>query len=136
MIPSIVMRLLTNKYVIGLILLSLTVLYISHLKSSVEKLKKDKAQLELIVEQQKLIVENIKKDVEKVLKSKDDYIKEREKLIQEKDKLEKTLNRQNSKKKSLEELATKKTSLIQKKINRATDEVFKCFEQISNNKEC
>lgn len=50
--------------------------------------------------------------------------------------LKKVLYRENQGKKSLEELATKKTSLIQLKINKATEEVLKCFENISRDKPC
>lgn len=50
--------------------------------------------------------------------------------------LKEVLYRENQRKKSLEELAIKRTSLIQLKINKASQEVLNCFESIARNESC
>lgn len=135
-LPAIVGSILTNKYVIGLIAALALIIYIQHLRHSVESLKTENSALETQVETQKKTIENIKKDVEAVSKAKEDVLAERERLDKKKKELEETIYRENKKKKSLEELALKKTTLIQKKVNAATKQVFECFELISKGGDC
>ena len=135
-IPAIVGSLLTNKYVLALIAAGALFIYIQNLRWSVDSLTTEKAALESTVKTQAETIKHIKEDVEKVTKSRDEIAKEKEKLDKETKELTDTLHRENKKKKSLEELALKKTSLIQLKVNKATKEVFECFELISNGGDC
>lgn len=140
MIPPVILSFLGNKYVIGtLVVLTLvgsTGGYIWYLRSTNDTLREEKKELTIAVEQQHRTIERLKEDVEDVIKAKDEIAEEKEKIAKKHSDLEKTLNRENRKKKSLEELAIKKTSLIQKKVNRATKEVFDCFEIITRGGDC
>lgn len=136
MIPPFVASILFNKYTAALVVVLSVLGYIYFLRSSVDTLEKEKAALVLVVEQQKQALEQFKKDIKAVVAAKDEYIKATEDLANKKKELEETLYRENKKKKSLEELAVKKSSLIQKKVNNATDEVFKCFEALSAGGDC
>ena len=51
-------------------------------------------------------------------------------------KLKEKLYRENRGKKSLEELAVGKSKTVQRLINDATEDVLKCFENISENRKC
>lgn len=126
----------TNKYVLGSILVISAAGYIWRLHTENDTLQEQKQKLIMAVEQQGKAIERMKKDVIKVVKARDDIAKEVERVSKEKKELQDTLNRDSKKKKSLEELAIKKTGLIQLKVNKATQEVFDCFELITQGGDC
>jgi len=134
--PPQILALIFNKYTAAIVLVLSVLGYIYFLRHSVEVLQKEKTELLLVVEQQKRAVEQMQKDIANVVKAKDDLVAAKESLDAEKKKLEETLYRETKKKKSLEELAQKKTTLVQKLVNKATQEVFDCFEVISAGGDC
>jgi predicted nucleic acid-binding Zn-ribbon protein len=78
----------------------------------------------------------MRKDYDDIIQAKEDLSKEVETLQEKQKTLEETIYRENRGKKSLEELATKKTSLIERMINRATEQVFQCFVEVSKGEVC
>jgi predicted nucleic acid-binding Zn-ribbon protein len=112
--------------------------YIYHktTQARIETLLKENGRLELVIQQQKDAIEQIQKDYKSVIESKDELSKKIEQTQTEVQELREKLFRENLGKKPLEELATKKTTLIEKKINKATEEVFKCFELLSQGGDC
>ena len=134
-LPALLPLLLNRNLWIFVAILSALV-YVHLLRQSVLRLEKQNRDLLVVVEQQHRTITQMKLDVERVIKARDDLAKTKELLESERRSLTDTLYRENRKKKSLEELARKRTTLIQTKVNRATDEVFKCFEELSRGGEC
>ena len=118
----------------GLTLVSVS-FYIYYLISSaqIESLKRDNIDLQKKLKDKELIISLMKQDYENI---NSDLNAEIQKSKEENDDLKKKLFRENQNKKSLEELATKKTSLIEKIINKGTENVLTCFETISYGGEC
>lgn len=129
-----------NRYVIGA--LSLTALIVSfyiyylHATHTIETLTRNNVELETALNEQKQITADLEKNYTKVLEARESLQKEIEKARVESDKLQETLTREARNKKSLEELARKKTSLIEKKINNATEKTLNCFEKITEGGDC
>ena len=121
----------------GLTLVSVS-FYIYYLISSaqIESLKRDNIDLQKKLKDKELIISLMKQDYENIIKINSDLNAEIQKSKEENDDLKKKLFRENQNKKSLEELATKKTSLIEKIINKGTENVLTCFETISYGGEC
>jgi hypothetical protein len=122
----------------GTFVLVVLAFYVYHktTQARIENLLKENGRLEIIVQQQKTAIEQIQKDYKSVIESKDELSKQIENTQTEVQELREKLFRENLGKKPLEELATKKTSLIEKKINKATEEVLKCFELLSQGGDC
>lgn len=112
--------------------------YIYYLRSEnkIQTLSQENKKLEQMVEQQKVAIESLKKDYTKIIQIKDDLNKQVVNSQKTVETLRNKLHRENEGKRSLEELATKKTSLIERLINNATEKVLRCFELISEGKEC
>lgn len=112
--------------------------YIYYLQSShkIETLSRDNAELQLVIEQQKRTIENIKTDYNKIIAAKDELAREIKQTQTEVEELREKLFRENLGKKPLEELATKKTSLIERKINKATEKEFRCIEKLTQGGDC
>ena len=134
--PPFLLQLILNKYTAALVLLLSVLGYIYFLRSSVATLRSENTTLVLTVEQQQKVIAQVQADVKSVIAAKDAYVTAAEDLAKKKKALGDTLYRENRKKKSLEELAIKKTALIQKKVNDATQKVFKCFQVISKGGNC
>ena len=129
-----------NRYmvVIGAFLSLCLAFYLYHLKATIaiNNLTEERNQLKKTVEQQIETLNKVQEDYKKIIKARDDLETENQTLHDKERKLRESLYRENKQKKSLEKLAMKKTSLIQKKINEATKKVIECFEQISTGGEC
>lgn len=112
--------------------------YIYYLRTShlIESLNREKQQLEQIVEKQQKQMELLKESYKKIIASKEELTKQILDAQKELDELRNKLFRENHGKTSLEELARKKPKMVEKIINKATEEVLSCFETISNGKEC
>lgn len=135
-IMSFVTSLLGNKYVlIGLFVVS-SLLYVNHLRTSNATLRNEKIKLEQTIVEQQEAVAALKRDIKQIVESNNIVAEEKTKLENEKKALDETLYREKQKKKSLEELALKKTTLIEKLVNAATKKVFNCFEVISQGGDC
>lgn len=126
----------TNKWVLIGIASAGLFFYVQHLRSANEELRNDKAALEVSVETQKETIKQILEDHKDITEAKTKIQEKVAKLEESSRKLEETLYRERRRKKSLEELAIKRASLIQKLINKATQKQFDCFELISQGKEC
>ena len=129
-----------NRYVIGFVSLAFFLLscfaYYTYASSKIELLEKDKAHLQEVIEEQKRQIETIKKNYEELIRTKDELSREIEDIRQkEQEAIEKIL-REERDKKSLEELALKKSKLVENAVNRATQNVFECFEIISLGGDC
>jgi predicted transcriptional regulator len=137
---NILLSLLANKYVIGTVL-ALTVfggayLRYSYVVSERDDLEKQLQIQEFTNEQQKITIQTLQENYKKVLDSQKNFTEEVAKLQEVSKDLDKVLNREQQGKKTLGELAKKKKSLIEKKVNNATQKVFDCFESISRNETC
>ena len=129
-------RFLANKYVIMAVTAAGLWFTYNHMSNKIDSLETEKAIKEKTIQEQIVTIEQQKRDYEKIIISKkefEDTIKELEKTTSE---LREVLYRENKGKKSIEELARKKTKLIEKKVNAATEQVFDCFESISNDEDC
>lgn len=129
-----------NRVVIGVVSLAFFLLscftYYTYASSKIELLRKDNERLVREIDEQRKIISTLKQNYENLVKTKDDLEREiddiRKREQEEIDKLE----RENFKKRSLEELALKKSRLVENAVNRATQNVFRCFEIISLGGDC
>lgn len=119
-----------------LTLISSFVIYYKIAQSRIETLTKENGRLELVVEQQKQAIEQIQQSYKEVIVSKDELAKQIQDTQIEVQELREKLFRENLGKKPLEELATKKTTLIEKKMNKATQELFNCLELLTRGGDC
>lgn len=129
-----------NRYliIVALFVALCTAFYIYFLQASstIDRLETENTNLKVVVQQQIDAFNKMRKDYDEIIKAKDDLSKEIVDLQERQKVLEDTLYRENRGKKSLEELATKKTSLIERMINRATEKVFQCFVEVSKGGVC
>jgi predicted RNase H-like nuclease (RuvC/YqgF family) len=134
------MSLLANRYVIGFLLiasvLSTAGVYYYRTSAKIERLSKENAELTILVHSQEKAIELLIKESEAVRQRLLTFQLAERKAGEKIKELEDKLNRKARGKKSLGELALKKSSLIEKKANLATKEVFKCFKDISKGKDC
>jgi len=105
-------------------------------QNRIDTLTRQRDELERVVEQQKKAIEQIQKDYTQVIQSKDELTKQIQDTQTEVQELKEKLFRENLGKKPLEELATKKTTLIEKKINKAIEDVFRCLELLTQGGDC
>jgi septal ring factor EnvC (AmiA/AmiB activator) len=143
MIISVIMilkKLWDNKIALAVGSLSLVSIsfYVYYLitSSHIKTLEMENENLNKKIKDQELIISMMKQDYEKIIKINSEISEQNDKNKKENDKLKKQLLRENENKKSLEELATKKTSLIEKIINKGTQNVLTCFEIISSGGDC
>lgn len=127
-----------NKYVVGALLLVSVFLgvYIYYLQTSNKIIRLQNNQLTETVSLQSNVIQQLKNDAKQKEESLKEISRVKEELQTKVNEIEKTLYRENNNKKSLEELATKKTSLVEKKVNDATDRVLRCFETLSRGGDC
>jgi phosphopantothenate synthetase len=78
----------------------------------------------------------LKVNYDAIIKAKDELSTEVQTLKEQQRQEEQKIYRENDNKKSLEELAVKKTGLVQKVINKATKKAFDCFVTISEGGDC
>lgn len=133
-------RIWDNKVLLalgGLTLLSAS-FYVYYLITSaqIKSLKQENIDLQKKVKDQELIISLMKEDYTKIIKINSELSEKVESNKKEIDELRNKLFRENKNKKSLEELATKKTNLIEKIINKGTEKVLTCFEVISSGGDC
>ena len=105
-------------------------------QNRIDTLTRQRDELERVVDQQKKAIEQIQKDYTQVIQSKDELTKQIQDTQTEVQELKEKLFRENLGKKPLEELATKKTTLIEKRINKATEDVFRCLELLTQGGDC
>lgn len=129
-----------NKSVVLLVSLlsTLAIFYVyhNHISSKIESLERDNIVLQEELKTKEIIMKNMRDNYEKIIVSRDELVKEIKTSKEELEKLKDTLSRKDKGKKSLEELARKKTSLIEKRINKATKNVLECFEVLSSGGDC
>ena len=131
------LKLLLNKYVLGFLGIAGIVGYILIMRANLHALQKSNVELTNLAETRLIIINRIKDDYEQIVKIRDQLVQARIQLEEDKAKLEKTLWREKqSNKKSLEELAIARRTLIESKINNATKENLKCFEALSRGETC
>lgn len=134
------LKFLLNKYVLGGFAIFLVVgscfIYYMWSQNKIETLKIQVSQLEKIAEGQKKVIEKQKKDYDDIIASNRNLVEKTEELKTSNRKLSDKLYRETEGKKSLEELALKKSKLIEKLINGGTKDVLRCFELISLGEEC
>lgn len=111
-------------------------LYHLHATHKIESLEQEKKELTRLVEDQKRQIETIRVNYDAIIKAKDELSTEIQTLKDQQRKEEEKIYRENRNKKSLEELAIRKTGLVQKAVNKATKKVFECFVTISQGGDC
>lgn len=129
-----------NRYVIGVVsalffLLSCYTYYL-YTSNKIESLQTQNKELSRQLEEQAKKLEALTKNYQEIIKAKDELSTEVERLKVELREEEEKIYREIDNKKSLEELAEKKAKLVEKAINRATQNVFDCFEVISLGGDC
>lgn len=133
-------KLWDNRVLVGIGTFAFLVVsfYIYYLQAShkIDTLSRDNAELQLVIAYQKRTIENIKTDYNKIIVAKDELAREIKQTQTEVEELREKLFRENLGKKPLEELATKKTTLIEKKINKATEKEFRCIEKLTQGGDC
>jgi predicted nuclease with TOPRIM domain len=110
--------------------------YIGHLQSSNEILRQNNAKLEASNQAQQETIKKIQEDHAAIIKAKDTLAEKLDELKKERTELVDQLDRESKKKKSIEELARKKSKLVEKAINNGTAEALKCFETLSVDGKC
>lgn len=111
-------------------------LYYSHASSKIANLISETVTLSRLVEQKDRIIISLKQDYESVLAAKEQLTNVVSTSASEIEELRKKLFRENSGKKSLGVLATHKPGLVETRVNNATEQVFHCFEVLSEGREC
>ena len=133
-------KLWDNRIVIVLgafgVLIASFYLYYTIASSRIDELTHQNQELQIIIEQQKKAIEQIQRDYKQVIESKDELNKQIQDTQTEVQELREKLFRENQGKRPLEELATKKTTLIEKKINKATQDVLSCLELLTRGGDC
>lgn len=129
-----------NRYVVisGGVIVLLLAFYSYHLYASgrIESLERDNKELTRLVEDQQRQIDAIKVNYDAIIKAKDELLIEVQALKDQQRKEEDKIYRENRNKKSLEQLAIKKTGLVQKVINKATKKAFDCFVTLSEGGDC
>lgn len=129
-----------NRYVIGVITVLFFLLscytYYLYTSKKIESLQTQNENLSRQVEEQERRIEELTKNYEEVIKAKEQLSKEIDTIKEDLRKEEEKIYREMDNKKSLEELAQKKSKLVENAINRATQNVFDCFEIISRGGDC
>lgn len=137
---AVVLRLITNKYVASilavLILASSAYFYYWWSSSKLKAQSQEIIRLSEIVETQQEEIQKLDRNYKAIVKSHNDLFDETIRIRSQTRDLARVLYREHDKKKSIEELALSKTSLIEQKVNRATADVLNCFEKISIGEEC
>lgn len=129
-----------NRIVIGIVSLAFVLLscfaYYKYTTVKIELLEKENARLIQEVEEQKRAIERIKQNYENLIKTKDDLAREIDDIRRKEQEEIDRIHREQQNKRSLEELAIKKSKLVENAVNRATQNVFQCFEIISLGGDC
>jgi len=110
--------------------------YYKYNQNLVERLRTEKSLLDLQVSQQKKAIESIQRDFKIIIENRQKLEKELEASRKESEKLRETLFRENQGKASLEELARARPGLVERRVNDATNNVFRCFEKLSAGESC
>lgn len=129
-----------NRYIIATFFVMMILVsfygYYMHASSRIESLERDNTYLNKVIQDQQRQIETIQKNYEEIVKAKDELFVEVENIKQQQKREEEKIFRENQKKKSLEELAIKKSKLVQNAVNKATKRVFECFETLSEGGDC
>jgi len=129
-----------NRFLVvsGSVVVLLLAFYAYHLHASgkIETLQRDNQELSRRVEEQQKQIDTLKVNYDSIIKAKDELLVEVQALKEQQRKEEDKIYRENRDKKSIEELAIKKTALVQKVINKATKKVFDCFVTLSEGGDC
>lgn len=132
--------LLGNRFVVQTVLISLAIAsalaYVKWTQHTIDKLRSERAQLEIAVETQQRTIDKIQVDFVQITQSRDRVASELSQARKERDELRETLFRETRGRLALEELARAKPKLIEKAVNNGTSDVLKCLETISNQEQC
>jgi hypothetical protein len=122
-----------NTIIALLIISTVTFIYVRDVnqKNKISDLSRTNEILNLSVQQYKKTLENVQKDIEKVKTANKDLISLNHKLSDEKIELEKILFRERRGKKPMDQISVKAPERIQYRVNKATQEVFRCLEIIT-----
>lgn len=132
--------LFNNKYLLliasGLFIVLTSFTYYLYTTNKIEKLELENLNLTKTVEQKEKYIQNLKFDYDKILKSKDELfntVNKSNKLISN---LRVQLERKQAGKKSIEDLAYAKPTLVEGYINKRIKAQLNCFKYIDLNGEC
>lgn len=132
--------LLTNKYVMGFVLLVLVLsscfAYYKYSSAKIDSLTKKTVELEAIVAQKEQYIESLKVDYTKILKSKTDLEELNQKYSKSINSLRDKLNREARGKMSMSEMASKKPNLIEKYMNEEIKRQLDCIKNINDKEDC
>jgi hypothetical protein len=128
--PAVLKTLLIGGLLIG----GLT--YYKHIQNDRERLRNENTLQKFANEQQKETIKTLQEDFRKIIEANNQLNIQLEKNRKETEKLRDVLFRETQGKASLEELARGKPSLVERRINSATQDVFNCLENISKRQPC
>ena len=119
-----------------LIIVVSSIVYVKYTQNQIDTLTQDNELLQLEIEEQHRVIDSLQNDIQSIIESRDKLSELLIKSNNEITELKEKLYRENQGKQSLEQLAIKKPQLVENIVNKATKDVFDCFESLIDNQEC
>jgi len=119
-----------------LIIVVSSIVYVKYTQNQINALTQDNELLQLGIEEQHRVIDSLQNDIQLIIESRDKLSELLIKSNNEITELKEKLYRENQGKQSLEQLAIKKPQLVENIVNKATKDVFDCFESLIDNQEC
>lgn len=119
-----------------LIIVVSSIVFVKYTQNQINALTQDNELLQLGIEEQHRVIDSLQNDIQSIIESRDKLSELLIKSNNEITELKEKLYRENQGKQSLEQLAIKKPQLVENIVNKATKDVFDCFESLIDNQEC
>ena len=119
-----------------LIIVVCSIVFVKYTQNQINALTQDNELLQLGIEEQHRVIDSLQNDIQSIIESRDKLSELLIKSNNEITELKEKLYRENQGKQSLEQLAIKKPQLVENIVNKATKDVFDCFESLIDNQEC
>ena len=119
-----------------LIIVVSSIVFVKYTQNQINALTQDNELLQLEIEEQHRVIDSLQNDIQSIIESRDKLSELLIKSNNEITELKEKLYRENQGKQSLEQLAIKKPQLVENIVNKATKDVFDCFESLIDNQEC
>jgi len=120
----------------ALLIVVSSIVYVKYTQNQIDTLTQDNELLQLGIEEQHRVIDSLQNDIQLIIESRDKLSELLIKSNNEITELKEKLYRENQGKQSLEQLAIKKPQLVENIVNKATKDVFDCFESLIDNQEC
>ena len=120
----------------ALLIVVSSIVFVKYTQNQINALTQDNELLQLGIEEQHRVIDSLQNDIQSIIESRDKLSELLIKSNNEITELKEKLYRENQGKQSLEQLAIKKPQLVENIVNKATKDVFDCFESLIDNQEC